>query len=374
MEAAAGRAVRSVTVTLDGCGMRRLLVRATNWLGDAIMSLPALRAIRDAHTGWHVSVLARPWVADLYARQGFCDEVLAYDRDGQHAGFLGKERLARGLRARGFDRAILLQNALDAAWLAWRARIPDRIGYDRDGRGLLLTRRIPVPAPDEIDPHQRFYYLEMLLRAGLIDQLPSRTDVLLDGIPDLRARGALEWRSRGLPGGPWIGVSPGAAFGTAKRWLPERFGAVAREIAAQEGARIAVFGSPSEAGVSTEVATVAGSRAVALAGRTSLAEYLALASTCMLYLTNDSGSMHAAAALGIPTVAIFGATDSEATGPVSQSARIVREPVDCSPCQLRSCPIEGHPCMTGVSAGRVIREARELLAGIRAGSGDSRAP
>ncbi len=341
--------------------MPSLLVRATNWIGDAVMCIPALREVRRAHPGWKVTVLARAWVAELYAREPFCDEVIVYERQGAHRGLLGRERLAKQLREAGFDRAILLQNAFDAAWLAWRAGIPERIGYARDGRGLLLTDRVCVPQAGEIPAHQRFYYLELLRRSGLIRRLPDQADSRFENLGDLRRQGILQWKRRELPSGPWIGVSPGAAFGTAKRWLPEGFASAARELAALLGAYVAVFGSRSESEVAARVAAAAGSRSTSLAGRTSLAEYLELASTCSLYLTNDSGSMHCAAALGVPTVAVFGATAPEATGPAAPWARVVREPVDCAPCLQRECTVPGHPCMARVSAGRVVREARSLL-------------
>lgn len=347
-----------------GSGMQRLLVRATNWIGDAIMSIPALRAIRRAHAGWQITILALPWVAGLYEGEGFCDEVLVYRRDGDHRGLRGRARLARELRSRRFDRAILLQNAFDAAWLAWRARVPERIGYDRDGRGLLLTDRVPVPTLGEIPEHQRFYYLELLRRARLIERVPADTAARFDRIDALRRNGAARWQGRGLSPGPWIGVSPGAAFGSAKRWPAERFASAAADLAEELGTGIAVFGSEAELPLAAEVAARAGKRSICLAGQTSLPEFLELASTCRLFLTNDSGSMHVAAALGVPTVAVFGATNADATGPAAPSARIVRHPVDCSPCLLRECPIEGHPCMAGVEPKMVVSEARSLLAGL----------
>ena len=336
------------------------------------MSIPALREIRRLHEDWHIAILALPWVADLYADEAFCDEILLYRKDAEHRGLIGRERLARDLRKRGFDRAILLQNAFDAAWLAARSRIPERIGYDRDGRGLLLTARIRRPAPGEIPAHQRFYYLELLRRAGLLATLPTEAGTYLERRADLRERGLTQWTRRGLPGEPWIGVSPGAAFGSAKRWLPDRFASAARALSLEMDARIAVFGSKSEAALAAEVAALAGDRARSLAGETTLAEYLELAATCRVYLTNDSGSMHVAAALGLPTVAIFGATDVEATGPAAPWARVVSEPVECSPCLLRECTVPGHPCMTGVTAERVVTAARSLIGqadqGLRRGS------
>src|SRR5437763_441844 len=155
------------------------MIRASNWVGDAIMALPALHAVKARFPEASIVIVARPYVADIYRGQHICDELIAYDPNGAHAGLSGRERLAKDLRERNFDVALLLQNAFDAAWLAWRARIPERIGYARDGRALLLTRRIPVPKPGEIPAHEQFYYLELLRRAGWIDSLPHEQHVQL---------------------------------------------------------------------------------------------------------------------------------------------------------------------------------------------------
>ncbi|MDQ6759180.1 MAG: lipopolysaccharide heptosyltransferase II [Acidobacteriota bacterium] len=321
----------------------RILIRATNWVGDAVMSLPALRAIRERFPLAHIAILAKPWVADLYTREKLADEVIPYTA----ASLMEKWRVAKDLRGRRFDCAILLQNAFEAALLAWVARIPHRIGYARDGRGPLLTRSVAVPKPGEIPPHQRFYYLELLRRAGIIDRLP-------DALPSI---GGVRIQAT-----PIIGVSPGAAYGKAKRWLPDRFAEAATRLAHERGAAIALFGSKSERALCEEVASlVAGISVTNYAGQTSLAEFMDMASRCELFLTNDSGAMHIASALGIPTVAVFGATDDIATGPTGGNSRVVREAVECSPCLLRECPID-HRCMTRVSAGRVVQESLDLLA------------
>lgn len=338
----------------------KTLVRATNWLGDAVMGVPALREIRRALPDDEIVVLARPWVADLYARESFCDRILLYDVKGPHKGILGRFRMGAELRAEGFGRAILLQNAFDAAAISWLGRIPERIGYARDGRGRLLTQPIETPAPGEIPEHQRFYYLELLRRAGLIDELPECADIRLGGVDEAAESGRRLFAQRGLPAGTWIGVSPGAAYGGAKRWPGERFAEAASKLADDLGAYVAIFGSPAEADLAVEIANRIGPRAYALAGQTSLRDYIDLAAACAVYLTNDSGPMHVAAALGLPTVAIFGATDHIATGPSASWAKVVREPVECSPCLLRECPID-HRCMTRVSPDRVYREALELL-------------
>ena len=338
----------------------KLLVRATNWLGDAVMSIPALQAIREAFPDWQITVLARPWVADLYAREEFCDRIVRYDRNSDHGGLAGKWRLAAELRSDQYDCAILLQNAFDAALLAWLARIPRRIGYARDGRGFLLTDAVALPGPDDIPKHQRFYYLELLRRAGLISRLPESADIRLGSAGLAAAAGRDQWRRRGLLADRWIGVSPGAAFGGAKRWLPERFAEAAFKLSSDFDADLAVFGSSAETELCEFVAGQAGPRAHNLAGRTTLAEFIDLAATCKLYLTNDSGPMHVATALGVPTIAVFGATDDHATGPSGSWARVVRQPVDCSPCMLRECPID-HRCMTRVDTAMVVEMARAVL-------------
>jgi len=306
------------------------------------MSLPALRAIRDRFPKARIAILAKQSVADLYIHESFADEIILYNLTSSWA--MGHE-----LRSRQFDCAILLQNAFEAAWIAWLAKIPTRIGYKRDGRQLLLTTAVDVPKPGEIPRHERFYYLELLRRAGLIDALPASESIRLA-------------RTRAAPvGKPVIGVSPGAAYGTAKRWLPERFAEAAGALAEARGASIALFGTKGERALCEEIAQrLNGRDVINYAGETTLAQFIDLAAGCELFLTNDSGSMHIASALGVPTVAIFGATDDTTTGPTGMNARVVRQPVDCSPCLLRECPID-HRCMTRVSADRVVKEALSLL-------------
>ncbi|MBS1857868.1 MAG: lipopolysaccharide heptosyltransferase II [Acidobacteria bacterium] len=334
----------------------RVLVRATNWLGDAVMSLPAIRAVRAVVPHAHLAVLARPWAADLYARERAIDRVIPYPAQ---KGLAARRAFAAQLRGEAFDTAILLQNAFDAALIAWLAGIPERIGYRRDGRGVLLTRAIALPEPGDIPRHERFYYLELLRRAGWIERLPADDAIRLDGIAEARAAGAAHMTALGIAG-PAVGVSPGAAYGNAKRWLPERFA----ETAARLGKTVLVFGSRDERPLCEEVAGMirrAGAGARNLAGETTLREFIDLAAACCLMLTNDSGAMHVASALGVPTVTVFGATDDTTTGPTGALARVVREHTECSPCLLRECPID-HRCMTRVAVERVAGEANRLLA------------
>src|ERR1039458_10309303 len=189
--------------------MSKVLVRATNWLGDAVMSLPAIRAIRQVFPHAHLAVLARPSVAGLYARETCIDRVIPYPTP---KGLGARRELASRLLAERFDDAILLQNAFDAALTVWLAGIPERIGYRRDGRGMLLTRAIDVPEPGDIPRHERFYYLELLRRAGLIERFPECGAIRLDGITAAREAGAAHLSALGVAG-PGIGISTGAAKG-----------------------------------------------------------------------------------------------------------------------------------------------------------------
>jgi heptosyltransferase-2 len=340
----------------------KILVRATNWVGDAVMSLPAIRAVRTRFPEAEIAVLARPWVADLYARETAVQRVIPYTAPPGFHGWRGKLRAALALRREKFDCAILLQNAFEAAAIVWLAGIPRRIGYDRDGRGVLLTDPIPPPRPGEIPRHERFYYLEMLRRAGLIGELPDTGSIRLEGADTAATQGARQFERRNIAL-PVIGVSPGAAYGAAKQWLPERFSEAAIELQSAQGGSVALFGSAGERTLCESVARnirQAGIAAYNLAGETTLGEFIELAAACRVFLTNDSGGMHIASALGVPTVAVFGATDDLATGPTGPLARVVREPVECSPCLLRECPID-HRCMTRVSSERVAGVALALL-------------
>ena len=263
------------------------------------------------------------------------------------------------LRGKRFDSSILLQNAFEAALLVWLAGIPVRIGYARDGRTALLTHPIQTPRPGEGLKHQRFYYLELLKRAAIVDSYSENVQARLvnrvrQGRDRLRLKGIEE---------AVIGVSPGAAFGGAKRYLPERFAEAAAKIAVRLDATVLVFGSQSEAVLGEEVAAMIeqrSARAYNFAGKTTLAEFIDLASACRVLLTNDSGSMHLASALGVPVAVVFGPTDEFATGPAGERNAILREPVECAPCHLRECPID-HRCMTRVPAERLAEAALTLL-------------
>jgi heptosyltransferase-2 len=347
----------------------KILIRATNWVGDAIMALPALRAIRGRFPNAKTSILTRPYVADIYRGQNICDELISCDPEGPYAGLSGRERLAQELRKQKFDVALLLQNAFDAAWIAWRVGVPERIGYARDGRSLLLTKKIPVPKRGEIPAHEQFYYLELLRRAGWIDSLPGESFVTLD-VSDEHRRQAEETLSSvgARPNMLRIAIGAGASYGSAKCWPPERFAAFVNGFRLHTDADIILFGTASEQKVSEAIAAGIYGPSISLVGKTAIAALPALLSRCQLFVGNDSGAMHVASAVGLPVVAIFGPTDPHGTAPITPRCTVVQEKPYCSPCFLRRCPID-HRCMTSVRPEAVEAAARGWLRSAEVASG-----
>ena len=339
----------------------KLLIRATNWVGDAIMALPALRLVRERFPEAHIAILALPYVAKIYDRQGIADELMVYDRKGEHSGLRGRSRLAAALRAKKFDTALLLQNAFDAAWIAWRGGIPERIGYDRDARGLLLTQAIPVPKRGEIPAHEKYYYLELLRRAGWLDKLPEIPEISLRVADEDSQRAEGKLRSLGVRAGALrIAVAAVASYGSAKCWPPERFAEALNQMRRERDADVILFGTPAEAVVAAAIAGALGQPALDLTGNTLIGELPALLKCCSVFLGNDSGAMHVAAAVGLPVVAVFGPTDPDGTAPVTRRCTVVQQKPYCSPCFLRRCPTD-HRCMTAISPGRVGDSLRSVL-------------
>lgn len=332
----------------------KILIRAPNWVGDAVMAIPALEAIRRTHAGDEICVLARPAVADLFSGQPFADRILHYDFRGRHRGWLGREKLVAELRNEKFDIAVLLQNAFEAAWLAWRAGIPERIGYARDARGPLLTKAIRVPREGEIPKHESHYYLELLHRVGWIEPPLAMPPIRLL-VPDAArtfAESAL--RSAGAREGAWrCAIAPGASYGAAKCWPPERFAHLADRLISECGADVIFFGTPGEKEIAARIRSNMKSSAISLVGETSMRDLAALFASCSVFIGNDSGAMHVAAAAGLPAIGIFGSTDPEGTAPVTEHFTLIREAVSCSPCFLRRCPVD-HRCMVRITVDSVF--------------------
>lgn len=340
--------------------LRKILVRSTNWIGDAVMTTPAIRTIRRSFPQAEITLLALPWVADLFDASPRVDRILRYERPGRHGGLAGKLRLARELRREGFDGAILLQNAFEAALITALAGIPVRGGYTTDGRGLLLTHG--VRRSETIRRrHQVHYYQEMLRGLGY-EPGPDELELAVAPAAGSWARALL--REKGADGARLIGLNPGAAYGPAKRWPPDKFGALAHELLRDPRLVLLIFGTEADREAAAAISACAGDerRVLDLTGQTTLAQAVALISRCRVFVTNDSGLMHVAAALNIPLVAIFGSTDPVATGPFSPRAMVVRSELPCSPCLETHCP-KGHlQCMEGIFVDEVLAAAQAQLA------------
>ncbi len=335
-DSAAGRDVVSVA---------RLLVRAPNWMGDVVLSLPALRDLKRRNfPRARLEVLARPSVAGLYRMVAEVDAVRA------SAGVRADADAVRG----AFDAAVLLPNSFAAALVPYLAGIPERWGYARDGRTALLTRSCRVPR--EIRGRSEVYYYRAML-AGIGLEVSASPDGSL-ACPDA-------WREQGAAklgaDGPWLALNPGASYGTAKRWLPERYAAAADRIARAHDVRVAILGSAAERPLAEVIAGLMRAPVRILAGETTLPELVGVLSRLRLLVTNDSGPMHVASALGVPVLAIFGPTDWRETTPIGGASRVLREPVPCAPCKLRECPID-HRCMRGIETERVAAAAGAILA------------
>ncbi len=345
--------------TINPHTIRRILIRAPNWVGDAVMSTPLARAVRRHFPSAGITVLAKPWVAAVFEHSPDVDHILPYDSRSRHAGLRGMRRLCRDIRQHRFDLAVLAPNSFGSALVPWLAGIPLRLGYDTDGRGILLTHRVRM-TKEKKQRHQIDYYL------GILDglSLPASGSDLTLSIPPAeqdRAREILEQNGTERTDGI-IGINPGAAYGTAKRWFPERYAELCRKLRSDfPDMPVAVFGGPGEESLGETICGSVGDGCINLCGRTSLREAMALIRQCRLFVTNDSGLMHIAAALDVPQIAIFGPTDHTTTSPAGRRSHIIRVEVPCSPCLERECPPGHHRCMDAVSVTLVYEKAKTLL-------------
>jgi heptosyltransferase-2 len=335
----------------------RILIRGTNWIGDTVMSLAALREIRRIFPGAHLSILAKDWAAGVLSGQELVDEIIAFDRN--------RSSLRQLRRARKYDLAILFQNAFEAALLTFLARIPERAGYDLQLRGLLLTRRAQ-PRIKLLNRHQIYYYLDLLYQTGIssVNYLETKEfspDISLkptgEGLEKARI---LINDARIAPDSPIVGLNPGAYFGPAKRWFTDRYAALADRLIEDSGSEVIILGSPGEQKIAEEIQGFMNRRPHILTGKTDLETLVALISLCRLFVTNDSGPMHLGAALEVPLLAIFGSTDEIATGPCSTRAKVIHKHVECSPCLRRDCPIDLR-CFSRISVDEVYKTAAELM-------------
>ena len=320
---------------------RRLAVRMPNWLGDAVMALPAVAAVRAAFPEAHLAVAALSAIAPVFEEHTSArpQQILTiHKRDEAHA-----------LRAGQFDAVLLLTNSFGTAWTARRAGIHERWGYSSGLRAPLLTAAVPRPAGEV---HQTEYYLELVRRLGI--EAPSHAPRIdLTAHTAERAHRLLEQHGV-LEGERLVGFAPGAAYGHAKRWPPRRVAEVITRLTAEPGVRCVLVGATAdrEAGREIESSLSTDARVVNLIGRTDLRQLMGVLRACRAFVSNDSGAMHLAAAVGVPVTALFGPTKARVTAPVGDHD-VLRHDVFCSPCMLRECPID-HRCMKRITVDEVF--------------------
>ena len=344
------------------------MLRVPNWVGDAVMAVPALRELRRIFSEATITFVARPWVAGLFEGEGLADDLIPVPEGrGVARAATNFVRQIRLLRSRRFDLAVLLQNAFGAALLPRLAGVKTIAGYATDGRGALLDLAIPFE-PNYKGNHQVRYYLN--IAAELERAMTGETQVEFESArPALNVTERQREQARSMLANsgiarlaPILALSPGATNSRAKRWLVEGFAATADRFAEQKGFQTIIVGAPGDQEVADEVSRQMRSHAVVLAGRTSIADLKALLACCSLVVSNDTGTAHVAGALRVPTVVVFGPTEHVSTRPLSDVAAVVRHDVECSPCMLRECPID-HRCMTRVQVDDVYVAARNVLVG-----------
>ena len=344
------------------------MIRAPNWVGDAVMALPALRELRRIFADARITLVARSWVAGLFEGEKLAVNLIpVHDARGllQKAGNAIVQ--ARQLRRERFDMAVLFQNAFGAALLARIGGAKQIAGYATDRRGALLDLVVPFE-PNYKAAHQVRYYLN--IAAFLERSFKGKSDVNFEATPKLHISDELSAAGRSilerelgtsnLTQSPILALSPGATNSRAKRWLPDRFASTADRLSQKNGFRTVIVGAAGDVEPANEIASRMRTNAVVLAGRTSIAELKAVLACTSLVISNDTGTAHVSAALGVPTVVVFGPTEHFSTRPLSTAATVVRHDVECSPCMLRDCPID-HRCMTRVEVDDVYSAAQGLV-------------
>ena len=329
----------------------KIVIRGPNWVGDAVLSVPAMKAVRQRFPDAEITLLVRPWVAGLFRRAPFIDHV--WTRPGP--GFTRWIDTAREMRRRRFDLALLFPNSFESAWTAFVGGVPSRIGYATDSRSWLLSQPVRLPRDKG---HQVEYYLGLLEEAF---GAGPRPDIRIAANPDEIANAHRLLASHDVdPSAGILALNPGAAFGSAKRWFEDRFAAVADQLGEELNLQIVMVGSANENEIAARIQAAMKRPSAILCGATDLETLLGVLAAASVVVTNDSGPMHMAAALGVPTVAVFGSTDASVTSPVGEWTRLVRHDVACSPCLLRECPID-HRCMDAVTVDEVVAAARAIV-------------
>jgi heptosyltransferase-2 len=337
--------------TIDGM---KIVVRAPNWIGDAILSLPALASVQKSFPDGEIWVAASEWTKGIFLSLDFVKGTIQLSNRN---GYKNIRSDAHELKIQSFDVGILFTNSFGSALLFSLAKIPERWGYARDGRHLLLTKRVGISA-FESPKHHIQYYLSLISGLGLETEPPKLDFPLSD---DARIQAEDLFRSLSVDTNkPIIILGPGASYGPAKRWPASFFSHVATELHRNYDAEILIIGSRADTEIAAAIAAPMSKKPIDLTGKTTLAQLAGSMSLSDLFITNDSGPMHLANALKVPVVAIFGPTDPRITGPYQSPSKVLKGQVPCWPCSYRECPFE-HQCMTQISPERVFEECQDFL-------------
>jgi heptosyltransferase-2 len=339
---------------------RRVLVKEVNWLGDVVMSLPALRALRHAFPQARLSVLVKKELASFFDGSAWIDEVIPYSIGRGAAGIADQRRLIRRLRASDIDLAIVFPRSFSSALWAVLGRARQRVGFASDARGLLLTHKTSRP-PELLARHQVHDYLHLLRETLAVEGSAEEYQPDVHAPHRERMRDWLAARRR-RPRARLIALAVAAAYGPAKEWPAARYAALIDLLAAGNGAECVLVGAPGERRRCEEVAAASRDGALIAAGETGIGEAMALLSLCDGFAGNDSGSMHVAGALGVPTVGIFGSTRPERTAPLGPRTKVLYHRIECSPCLERTCRYGHYECLHRIAVEEVARALADLCA------------
>jgi len=336
---------------------RNIIVRMPNWLGDLVMATPVLADLRTQWPNSKITAMCQANVAPLLTWDPNIDEIFSYHRPSgwihrsQHFAII--ERLRQG----EYDLGVLLTNSFSSAWWFWRGWVKNCIGYQSNIRSCLLQKAVPYPENKETQ-HQALTYKMLLTPMGIsISETPPC--LYVSEKEQQEASQILQRSGINAAENTIVGINPGAAYGSAKCWLPERFIEVTQQLLRDPKVSVIYFGDPAGAPLVNQICQNLPNRVINLAGKTSIRELMALIQKCQVVLTNDSGPMHIAAALGTPLVALFGSTNSIKTGP-NPAGQVIQKKVECAPCYKRVCPIDFR-CMKGISVDEVYYAMRQAI-------------
>lgn len=339
----------------------KILIKGNNWIGDAVMSIPAMMMLRDAFPDASIALHTRAWAKDVFIDAAFIDHLIPFDPSASKMRTVMRE--SRSLRRETFDAAVIFPNSFESALTVALAGIPRRFGYRNDGRQILLSEALPVP-PWKNERHESEFYKHLV--RFVIGELGGVSDST-EQLPTLAVSAERRFAAKGLLGlngaeasSPLIAIGPGSTNSNAKRWPAEYFGELCNSFSSDLGARIVMLGSRGETEMGEAVKQHCDCQITDLMGKTDLALASAILAESDLFVSNDMGLAHISAALGTPTLTLFGPTNEVTTSPLGPRARFVREVVECSPCMLRVCPID-HRCMIRLGPERVFEVAARML-------------